>query len=227
MVKKIKQEKTINDIFNQYWHSGIEYDYDRTQCSGNCDYICRCTEIYNTRVTEVDLNYLVDDFSEILGKDVITKYCIDRILTATKLYEPDNWEVRVSRGYYGDETNGAYPVSYRDSENWLEKLKILKTDNEKILLVLECEYGYILNQLKNITNFTIENIDKNDLQIGNLDHYKKLESDIVEKYKEYEYPRGICIKNDGGYKLIDGYHRVAACNSDKITMIVGSHNKGE
>ena len=61
-----------------------------------------------------------------------------------------------------------------------------------------------------------------DNNLALKDRAKKLESDIVEKYKEYDYPRGICIKNDGGYKLIDGYHRVAACNNNKIKMIIGN-----
>jgi hypothetical protein len=43
----------------------------------------------------------------------------------------------------------------------------------------------------------------------------------VESYKDYTLPRGIVLEKDGKYRLIDGYHRVSACNkSDNMLVIV-------
>ena len=211
--------KSLSNIINKNFQYDIDYDYDRNRDNCECDYICRCSKIENARIDSIDLIKITKIFNEVFNEDEFTECLINRILTACKLYDEDYWDLKIGSGYYGEEIDGIY-INNPEVSEWLSKLKYAKTNEEKLFIALECEYGYILDELKN-KEWKFEKIDKNKLIIGQREHYKKLDKKIVENYKNYPYASGVCIIKDEGFKLIDGYHRVTANCSNEIKMIVG------
>lgn len=217
---------TLKDLLWDDFQYKIDYDYDRNNDNCECgDDYCRCSTIENTRINNINLVEITKQIGEFLNTDEFTEYIINRILTACKLYDEDNWDVKICGGYYGEEIDGIYINNPALVEDWLIKIENANTNEDKLLIALECEYGYILDELKDIKSWTIETINKGNLKIGQREHYRKLDRKIVENYKSFPYPLGVCIANINvnvnGYKLIDGYHRVLAKDDSEIKIIVG------
>ncbi len=222
-----KYLKAVNEL-SQGRSYLAEYQYDRTQCTGECTDYCRCTHIINTRVTDVYMNSVV---AEVIGKKKTKKpdvlqYAIDRILTIHKLWDASNWEVHISDGYYWEEVSGC-SLDWQIASKVCDAIKRISkcsSDSEIIQLLLEQEYGYLLPGLKNKT-WTIMLVSRDSIIAGQEGHYRKLDRTIVDRYKEYDYnlPICVCIQENGGYRLIDGYHRYAASTGqDKVYVIVGA-----
>lgn len=216
-MKKQKSKPPLSSI-NFYWEPGFKIKYENyrscqhgSDCCDN-DY-CRCGIIENAEVTEVgDITGCFETSNE------FSKYCVDRLLVARKIWDSDKWEVRVQWGYYGQEIDGVYLKNAEAIENEVNKLLGL-SDADKLKYVLNLEYGYILDVLENKA-FEICEVDKSSIIFGQEGHYKKCDKDIVEKYRDYELPRGICVKDGTKYRVIDGYHRISACQDEKVKIIV-------
>jgi hypothetical protein len=70
--------------------------------------------------------------------------------------------------------------------------------------------------------FESKKIKYSDLLFGQTNHYKRLDSAVVDTYKDIDYERGIVVKEGDKYRLIDGYHRCAAAKGSKtIKVFVG------
>jgi hypothetical protein len=115
-------------------------------------------------------------------------------------------------GYYGPELDGYYFTnSTKCTDEILNYLIYFNNsqDIDKIKHVLNLEYGYMLDSLKSKTLVEIKTLKKDDLIIGNPDHYFKITiSDNLRKmYTDIDTMMGIVIEHDGKYRLIDGYHR--------------------
>lgn len=215
-MKKQKPKKSLAST-NFQWEPGFNIIYSS---STNCEEygcsvegICRCSTIKDAKVTEVG-----DIVSYFVKLNDFDRYCIDRLLVARKIWDTDNWEVRVCGGYYGQEIEGVFLRNAEKIENEVTELLKL-SDSDKIKYVLNLEYGYILDVLENKT-FEICEVNKTDIVFGQEGHYKKLNKDIVEKYQNYELPRGVCVWDDLKYRVIDGYHRISACQDKKIKIIL-------
>lgn len=96
---------------NLRWSSwsitGVDYDYNTEydHDSYGCDDegICRCGRIYDARVTEVDTSSLLASLTNRNSvPDEIVEYA-----NQVGIQDPDNWDVEVTGGYYGDEIEGA------------------------------------------------------------------------------------------------------------------------
>ena len=60
----------------------VDYDYDRTSCTCGAPFgICRCTEIINAHVNNLDTNEVVNELyhNHSRTNSHIDKYCFDRI----------------------------------------------------------------------------------------------------------------------------------------------------
>lgn len=159
-------------------------------------------------------------------KTDIEKYCIDRILTCLKVYDPKKWEVKTTDGYYGEEIDGVYFLDF-EIQNKIEELLKLENDNEKIEFVLKLEYGYLLESIKDC-NWSIEKTTKNKIIFPQEFYLSKLDKNIVSMYKEYPFARGIVLQDGENYKVIDGYHRLSAAPPRaKFTVIVGKNIEEE
>lgn len=209
--------EVLKDNNLQYF---VDYDYDRTGCTGHCSDYCRCTQIINTRINSVGFNYYVDQI-----EDVFLRYAVDRTLRHSGLNDLSKYKVETGGGYYGEEV---YGVRFNgDLGSIIGSLKDLqgKDHNNLIETALIAEYGYLLPTVEN-KDWQIKTIKKEQLAFGNENYYeKRLNSSIVQGYKDYSMPRGIVIPLTGGtsndkYRVIDGHHRLAA-GKDTVEVFIG------
>lgn len=198
--------KSISQLDLHYIVS-VDCDYDRSGCE--CDGICHCERIVGTRVTSVHVLGIVNEiagprFSE------ITRYGVDRIIRAYRIYDTANFDVNIRNGYYGQEIGR---VSARSDvadkiDTAIRKFLSLKSLAQKVEFLLTLEYGYLLDGLKK--RYKIMKVDRKDVAIGHPQHYRRLERPVVDQYKDYNLPIAVCISENGRYRLIDGYHRYSA-----------------
>lgn len=199
----------------------VEYDYERSQCTCNAyedgDY-CRCTTIERAWVEVINVKLVIKKLYDKYCKDPsnINEYCFDRICTAFKIYDKDYYEVESCGGYYGEEIEGAYFINEsKVVDAFLEVLKV-ETDIEKIKFVLELEYGYLLDKVKNTTVAYISTVYTRAIDLPQQEYFVRLNKEVIEDYKNRKLPVAVCLECGGRYKLIDGYHRFVA-NKDRAT----------
>lgn len=207
----VKKRKKTYGKFNLKYNFQYIIDYDYTP-EYNCeDYdcnesgICRCGQIHDAQIkSEVAIDQLLGYID--VGDKLIDRYCAERILTINKVWEPDNWFIDICNGYYGQEIDGIYlEGGVQDNiESQLEDILKLKSNREKLEYVLNLEYGFLLPELAGKT-YRVINICPSEIEYGNGYHKKVVN---IERYKNYDLPRGVVLKNGDRYRLIDGYHRV-------------------
>jgi len=232
-------------LSNSFQYSVVyNYDVEYSCHESGCDEegICRCSRIYDARVTKVDIelltneihNQLVDTtslqgkrdirLSEIFyGGPEVDKYCINRIITHYRLWNADNWEVKVSCGYYGDEIDDVILndiIFEQVSKDCCDMIQ-LDTVGDKLRLVLTLEYGYLLDDIQ-VVDFDVIDITKDQIDFKKLNqnHIGNVQSEDLSFYKtdNYDLPRGIVRKSGDKYKIVDGFHRIIAI--DKKTFKV-------
>lgn len=217
--------------------TSVDYDYERTDCEG-CKSYCRCTSIYDTRVTTVSLKGLYEFIIHTLknsknelyrwdhqGKKLYEqfdvrltdKYCIDRLLRSYRVYDTSGWEVGVAGGYYGEEISG---VSFDDTTPFTKSIyEVLDaaTNLDKLKVVLLKEYGHLLDKISEASSVQTVEVPFQDIKIPN-DTYKK-------HLGTTEY---LCVDDtlplllvDSENRIIDGYHRYCSTKkqNDKIKVL--------
>lgn len=219
---KIGENKMDKIIINNInLDSFISIDYRYTPCHCN-EEICRCAEIIDERIIEIKyfdiIDFLIKKFNI---KTAIDKYCFNRICMINKIYSPDRYYIDIINGYYGQEIDGIYI-----KEKYLTKIisefnKMLSmTDIEKIKHLLTLEYGFILDRINNYNKVNIIECDISKIILGNENYYRKINSDSVDNYKDYDGITCLCELKDDKYRIIDGYHRLlSVCNMNKINKI--------
>ena len=207
-------------------YCGAEYDYhEHTSCEeSGCseEGICRCGVIEDARVKSVDIPYVRRVLEEHRNLSELDRYCLERILAARKIWDPDLWEVNTCGGYYGEEI-GSVVLSNTVAaacDNDLRAVLALATSREKVEYILNLEYGYLLPEVEGL-EWTVETVDKKNISYQE-GHYHRVDRTVVEMYKKatYDLPRGVCLRQGERFRLIDGYHRVAA-GEGKFKMVVG------
>ena len=151
------------------------------------------------------LNYCSDD--------TFLSYCVDRLLRIYKTYDKDNWEITTRRGYYGDEIDNIFLDTEIFNKIIKDIIVLCKIDQSKrIEYVLEKEYGFILDELKD-KKFELKKVPFNLLRANSI-YSKKINP--VDKYKFSEDDAiGIYIDRGGYYSLIDGNHRFCELTNQK------------
>ena len=199
---------------------GVEYDYERSQCTCN-DWPCRCTTIIDTWVESIDINIvmarlLMSHFSsaDLTEMDL---YCFDRICRINHIWDKEYYEITTCPGYYGEEIDGAFFGNEKKVINEFDNLISLASDADKIKYILELEYGYVIESIENCHNISVISCDPKLVVTPQQEYYHRLEKDVVESYKDYKIPCAVCKKSGDKYLIIDGYHRVAA-NKDQESI---------
>ena len=218
-------------------------DYSCEESGCNDDGICRCYRINEVIINSINIRKLTDFiFNEINHSgiqherekkltslmydydiDIVTKYCINRVLSINKAWCVDNWEVEWNAGWYGDEVE-----SIKLSQSILSKISSdinsfinLETMEEKINNILLLEYGHLLEKIKN-KKYSIIEINKEDIFFGQTKHYDKVQHEILEYYSDRVYgtlPRGVCCWDGQKWRVLDGYHRLSETKNTKILII--------
>ncbi len=217
------------------WHygAGINYDsnYIRNCRESGCndEGICRCGKYEDFKITSFDANAFIDTLNFKISNDLV-KYCIDRIVRIQNI-SPENFNAQINGSYYGEEIDAIYLDHSVCSKLYKKIFKLKKlADIDKIKYLLELEYGYILDSIKNLKHYNIKEIDMSTIKKS--DHYTKkiLEKDLNNYDEVYKLPRGIFIDktdycprqyNEFNYKLIDGYHRLLSAEQMGMKTIVG------
>lgn len=195
----------------------LEFDYDRTGCICH-DSICRCTSIINKRIEHIDPNCIIKRLMP--ARSDIDKYCFERICYAYKIYDADYYTIKSGSGYYGDEIYGVYFDKEEQIMRQYADICKLSSDLEKIQYCLELEYGYLLDVVKNAEKAYIEDVAIERIYVPQFEYFKKINKDIIDTYRNREYPIAVCIKNGSTYRLIDGYHRFAANKDNELVQII-------
>lgn len=232
-----------NNYYAPQYDYNTEYSCEESGCHE--EGICRCGRIVDAHVESVDLTYLTTEIydqlipsdkkskkrdtklSELLyGGEIVDKYCIYRILSINKVWNTDLWEVNKSGGYYGDEIDSVTLdiVTLSKVSNQCSKIFEFTTLRDKLLYVIELEYGFILDELKDC-DFELIKIYKNhiDFKKLNQNHIKNVKMEDLDHYSidNYDLPRGIVRGDSTGwvpmdnYKIVDGYHRIIAASDKK------------
>lgn len=240
MKKKKTTKELLKDISTSlsrdFHYDGIECDYDKDCSQCDVDDHHRHCQIIDFRITKLDLCRIIDSLVS-LADNEIDQYCIHRILTIHSssgkgLANKDNYEPDMQKGYYG-ECLDKITLSGGVQTDLLDKISSIinhKSVKEKIFAVLELEYGYIADMLKDVKDFDIERgIIKEQLIIPNKDYSRKLNTDKLEEYADHKLPIGIFMATDemveprtssirlNKFRVIDGYHRSMAFLNSKRT----------
>ena len=220
-VKVIKTIQALPKFERTNLQYEVDYDYQRSECTCNAyedgDY-CRCTTIERAWVESINVKLVIKKLYDKYCKDRsdMNEYCFDRICTAFKIYDKDYYDVESCGGYYGEEIESVYFINEsKVVDAFLEVLKF-ETDIEKIKFVLELEYGYLLDKVKNTTVAYIFPVATKTIELPQQEYFVRLDKEVIEDYKNRKLPVAVCLECGGRYKLIDGYHRFVA-NKDRAT----------
>jgi hypothetical protein len=157
----------------------------------------------------------------------IDLYCIDRILRINKLWDPEYWDPHWSSGYYGDEVDSIEisDVVYQKIYTDIDHILSLPNLKEKIEYILILEYGYLLEKIKT-RNYEVIEVNKSDIIFGQ-DFYRKKVDKELEYYTDnhFDLIKGVCLLDDGKWRVIDGYHRLLSSKKDKVKIISIYENK--
>jgi hypothetical protein len=220
----MKNNKKSNSLIDKDFHYMVEIDYDRDRhCHDyrcNDEGICRCATIHNARVVDVCLDYIIKDITN-KNTPLIDLYGIDRILTKLNVKDNDNWEIGICGGYYGEEIDRVTLVNAKEVQKEIDKFLALKSIEEKVEHLLNFEYGYLIEKVKNLS-WEEKVIDYSKVSLLE-DVMRKANKDIVNEYKEYPYYKCVVIKDGKKFRLIDGYHRFVAVKdgTSKINVLCG------
>jgi len=227
--------------FNNFIHVDYKYIYSCSESGCDMEGICRCGEIINPCISDVYVSRIANEIYSIYfdggvsSKRSITiqslwgitpdlnKYAIDRILRHNKIWSPLNWDVNISNGYYGQEIEDILfvPDVGRKIEKEIEYALNIDSKEKLIYHLIEIEYGFVLDKLKN-KSFFLKTVPITDIVFGNDKHFKNVIKEDLDFYSDRNYNgiRGVAIKSGKKYKIIDGYHRCSKTENEYVKILV-------
>lgn len=225
-----KKAKSLTLILQADYRHHIEVNYTTTRAS-HCE--CRMGCKHCVKLSDIDIKGPYDDICVTLTNYIcknipcsnIQIYCINRLLRCAKIYEPDAWTVSPQNGYYGEEL-GSVSLDFsvvHELEKSITELLSFKDPQKEVEYILIKEYGVLLDRVKQLY-WNDDWIKPKDLVIGQQDHYRHVDQQVVNMYQTFPWAKGIVVKQDDKYHLIDGYHRMAAelsQSNKEINVIVG------
>jgi hypothetical protein len=220
-------------------------DYSCEESGCHDEGICRCYRINEIEINSVNISRITENIFIQLHKndsqhkrdkaltnilydydiDLVNKYCIHRVLTICKIWDIDNWNAKVTGGYYGDEVGDILIEEdiFKEVSKHIDSIMDLETLKDKIDYVLKLEYGFILDKIKD-KDYHIVVVESNDLDFGQDKHYKNVLHKTLDYYSDKEYLRdsirGVAYLDHGKWRVVDGYHRLTQTKFPKV-MIIG------
>lgn len=211
--KSVTQEQYVVSI-------GYDVDYEtetyrNCQASG-CDSICRCEMILSATPTTVNLPSVIvhtkhnkTNRKKKYTPTEIEEYCIERLCVLNQALNLDLYNVTWSSGYYGQEVDGVFFDLDSELREKIWRMLGLSSDIDKVEFVLEEEYAFCADLIKDAGSVTISDIDFKD--VGN-----KLNNQLIKKnessylYQLYDDSIiGVVCKNPNvDLVLVDGHHRL-------------------
>ena len=242
-----RQNFFIDMDFN---YSGVDVNYNtRYSCKEygcNQEGICRCGQIVDEEVTDVDLSYIVENvyntffedddkktrtrdekINEVIfgtGKD-FDIYTIDRILRSSKIWDKNIWKINVGGGWYGQEVDSVKIISTVASKLEMQLFEALSINSftERMEYLLMLEYGKLLPELEDCL-YEIIQVKKEDLILGSKSNVEAVKDEMLtyglKHYEEYNGIKGVVIPKGDKFRVIDGYHRIYVNKNNYPKVIV-------
>lgn len=196
--------------FNAHRSIEVDYDTERDCSSHGCDGICRCGQLVNMEITDINVDYSDFVFSRKKGMKTskhlseVDKYCLNRLIVIHGGYNKENYEPFAVNGYYGEELGGTdfsgKQYLIKDAQEMLN----LETDIEKVFFVLNKEYSYIAPEIVKCTNVDIIKVKLNDVKLNSGKKMLKAQSHYLYNLEGDEVKGVLCGDNN---LLIDGNYR--------------------
>jgi hypothetical protein len=145
--------------------------------------------------------YFEDDFSN--RQERAMYYALSRIASICDLWDHTLYQAEVMDGYYGEEVRGVRHTHEDKAEKRIETCQNLISEDkirELVFQLLEWEYGYVLDSLKE-AEFNEERVHIDDLETPNKRYAGKVDPDGY--YVSTDWPIGVYL--DG--EVVDGYNR--------------------
>jgi hypothetical protein len=208
----------------------VDYDFDyEYDCQGDEDSscaqegICRCGRITSWKILSVDPREIIKDILQDNSFSKIKAYCVDRIIRRSGWVDTNRWTLKIEGGYYGEEVDAAYP--YKElAEEVAAAITVLDSlnDNEAVEHVLRLEYGHLLPKLENRI-WVDTKVYLGDVFISQPRHFDNLNKEQLEYYYKNislsAGPIAICLQDGDKYRLVDGYHRIAAATKMQLSEV--------
>lgn len=183
-------------------------DYDSESRRGDhseCDSICRCEVISSVRINSISVDGFIKNLIKHSEKlDEVTKYCIDRVCRAHKVYDTNKWSPNIGGGYYGQEIDGFDFNNIDAVVSDVHKLLSMSSQDDVIRFSLTREYGYLLEGLDKAT-FKVAETFIDSITFGQREYTKRLGS------QEYDFASdiiGLVRMTGSKFSVVDGYHRI-------------------
>lgn len=213
-------------ISNIDFHYNVTLDFEKeyiNDTSEDHDYHTYDERILSAKIQNINYisiyNYIIKNLG-LTKQSTIVLYCLDRIFRINKLYHPDSYEVFWEPGYYGDEVT-AVKIHSSIATSIEDQIKKVLGSINPIEDTLTFEYGYVLEKLQNKKYTIFEKIPFSQLKIGNDNYYEKLSKGSNEYALIPGLPVGLYLKRDDGtYRLVDGYHRLVSLDKEKSYTII-------
>lgn len=122
-----------------------------SMCS--CSVITSCVIEDTSRVGPSSLNLRLSE-DDIKSKksfslSAIENYCVQRLMVAHGCYNVDGYDIQIGRDYYGETVTSITLKAEAELEADVAALLALPTDHAKVMHVLNLEYGYIADSIRN------------------------------------------------------------------------------
>jgi hypothetical protein len=232
----------INFIYKVKYHHIGNYFCEEYGC--NEEGICRCYQIESLSMGTTDLisigKEIKDnlDYGDNLEKlrrkslraillnydfELVYEYIIDRVLRINKVWDSDSWTFEWERSYYGDEVNfvGLKEDIFQKIIEQIEYVNEIIDLEDKIKYLLELENGFVLGRLEGKT-CEIREVNIQDIFFGQREHLSKVIEENNEFYLDKNYPsnlpKGVCIFDNGKWRVVDGYHRISTTSNNKVKI---------
>jgi hypothetical protein len=203
---------------HQDFYSMVDVDYDtHYECEPNgCDSICRCGRISNARVKDLYPGSVEGWLGESIPKSAtdLDRYILERLVRW--VVKVDMFEVNYSPGYYGDEIDSVRidtdTSAYQEFARKIEVFNRLTSTTQQVQMILTLEYGYLLPEIAAVEEWDVLDVAIKDVRVddGVLERIKK---EVAWRYVDHPLAhgiRGVVVRKDGAYRLVDGFHRFAA-----------------
>jgi len=142
--------------------------------------------------------------------DAVLEYVACRLACAMGVAERQWWEFRIVRGYYGEEVGGvtfSYPA-FEDALSDLLGRSREADDSDLIGEGLVAEYGRVLDDLVG-AEYEIRDVGRSKILVGREDRYAACVESPTPGWMSRKEITCLVLEENGVFRLIDGYHRLA------------------
>jgi len=217
----------LSECLDMDYRYEVDYEasYERDCDANGCDRegICRCdvivdTEVRDHRYAHENSRLILKRLDSSIPLDKVDYSTLERVLSI--LLKDSLWHVKVVGGYYGDEVDGVFLQCDKDKIiEAVEKVSNLKDLREVVMFLIELEYGYILESLKEYENVYFASVPVKDIVFPNSDYSGRVKGLMSFDYSDHEGSFGVVRESGDKFAIVDGYHRIVWAKSNNVKKV--------